>query len=59
MPTQRPEGKRMEERVGEGDRERERERKSTRMWEREREKALWLLLSYVFLPLGLPFANWA
>ena len=35
MTTQRLEGKRVEERVGEG----ERERKSTRMWERKRERA--------------------
>ena len=42
--------------------ERERERKSTHMRERKRalEKALWLLLLYVFfLHLGLPYANWA
>ena len=30
------------------------------MGEEEREKALWLLLLYVFfLHLGLPYANWA
>ena len=84
MPTQRPEGRRMEERVGEGDRERERERKSagTRERKREREKererermhntqerereraskraskALAPPLMF-FLPLGLPYANWA
>ena len=30
------------------------------MGEEEREKALWLLLVYVFfLHLGLPYANWA
>ena len=38
MPTQRLEGKRVEERVGEGERERERERKSTPMRERKREQ---------------------
>ena len=60
MPTQRLEGKRVEEHVGVGGGERE--RKSTRMWERkggrerekehthagEREHALWLLLLHVF-----------
>jgi len=70
MPTQRLEEKRVEERAGEGERERERgregererERKSTHMRERKRalEKALWLLLLYVFfLNLGLPYENWA
>ena len=59
MPTQKLEGKGVEERMGEAEREKERERKSTRMWEREREKALWLLLLCFFLPLGLPRAHWA
>ena len=75
MPAQRLEGKRVEERAGERETERERERKSTRRrerkivkegerksactQEREREKALWLLLLYVSLHLGLPYANWA
>ena len=42
-------------------RERERERKErTHMGDRVPEKALWLLLLYVFsLHLGLPYANWA
>ena len=40
MPTQRLEGKRVEEHVGEGERERERERKTAGMWERERESVL-------------------
>ena len=53
MPTQRLEGKRVEER------ERERERKSAHMQERKRERALWLLLLYVFLHPGLRYANWA
>ena len=44
MPTQRLEEKRVEERVGEG----ERERKSAHTWERKREKVLWFLLLYVF-----------
>jgi len=51
---------------GEGEREREKERErkreSVRMHAGERvlEKALWLLLLYVFfLHLGLPYANWA
>ena len=48
MSTQRLEGKRVEEHVGEGEREREGERKSARTWERKREKALWLLLLHVF-----------
>ena len=65
MPTLRHEEKRVEERNSvrgrEGDRETERERKSTRTKRRERESthALLLLLLYVFLPLGLPYANWA
>ena len=53
MPTQRLEGKRVEERVGEGEREKEGRQVG------EREKALWLLLSCFFLGLGLPYANWA
>ena len=60
MPTQRFEGKRVEEPVGEGEKEREHthvgERESTHTWETERERAhargrervLWLLLLYVF-----------
>ena len=52
MPTQRFEGKRVEER--EGERERERERKSARTRERNRAKALWLLLLCVFLPRACP-----
>ena len=48
MPTQRLEEKRVEEHVGEGEREGERERKSARTGEKEREKALWRLLLYVF-----------
>ena len=50
------------EKEREKERERERERESARMHtgERVREKALWLLLLYVFsLHLGLPYANWA
>ena len=57
MPTQRLEGKRVEERMGEGERERERERAHAHG--REREKALWLLFLCFFLHLGLPYANWA
>ena len=48
MPTQRLEGKRVEERVG----ERERERERTQVGEKEKEKALWLLLLYVFASPG-------
>ena len=56
MPTQRFEGKRVEERLGEGEAEREKERthagegERERMHagEKEREKALWLLILYVF-----------
>jgi len=56
MPTQRLKEKRVEEHVGEG----ERETKSTHAGEKESEKALWLLLLYIFfLHLGLPYANWA
>ena len=62
MPTQRLEGKRVEEHMGEGERERGREKEHTEVGEREkeRERAFWLLLLYVFfLHLGLPYANWA
>ena len=48
MPTQRFEGKRVEERVGEGEREREREKEHTHVGEEERGKALCLLLLYGF-----------
>ena len=52
MPTQRLEGKRVEECVGEGERERGRERERvrehTQAEEKERERGLWLLLLYVF-----------
>ena len=51
MPTQRLEEKRVEECVGkEKERERKRESERARMHEGERvrEKALWLLLLYVF-----------
>ena len=40
MPTQRLEGKRVEEHVGEEEREGGRERKSTGTWERKRESYL-------------------
>ena len=40
MPTQRFEGKRVEERVGEGEREREREKEHTHAGEGEREREL-------------------
>ena len=61
MPTQRLEEKRVEEHVGEGGRVREgeREKEHTHIGEKEREKALWLLLLCFFLHLGLPYANWA
>lgn len=56
MPTQRFEGKRVEERMGEG----ERERKSAHMRERKRERARALAPPFLFfLHLGLPYANWA
>ena len=71
MPTQRLEEKRVEEcasarGVGGGVVEREREREHTHVGERERKecmhagerKSTWLLLLYVFFPLGLPCANW-
>ena len=59
MPTQRLEGKRVEEHVGEGERERERERKSARTWERERDRKCFGSSFYkYFLPPGLPCANW-
>ena len=47
---------------GEGERERERERERARMHagERVREKALWLLLLYVFSSTwACPMHNWA
>ena len=61
MPTQRFEGNRVEERVGEGERERERERERAhaRGRERERESALAPPFICFFLHLGLPYANWA
>ena len=74
MPTQKLEGKGVEERMGEAEREKERERKSTRMWERkggrerekehthagERGREPFGSSFYMFsLPLGLPCANWA
>ena len=73
MPTRRLEEKRVEECAGK-ESERERAigrrcryevcggggRERTHAGERVREKALWLLLLYVFfLHLGLPYANWA
>ena len=48
MPTQRLEEKRVEECVGEGGRGGEREKECMNVGEKEREKALWLLLLYVF-----------
>ena len=43
----------------EGGGERERERENKRERERERESALAPPFIYFFLPLGLPYANWA
>ena len=48
MPTQRFEGKRVEERVGEGEKEREGERERARMQERERERGSSGSSFYVF-----------
>ena len=73
MPPQRLEEKRVEEHAGEGERESERGRKreSARMHagEKEREKKTQerkrgrkhFVSSFhmFFLPLGLPYANWA
>ena len=69
MPTQRLEEKRVEKCMGEGEREGERKKEHMHAGEEERERehthageserALWLLLLYVFLHLGLPYANWA
>ena len=50
MPTQRFEGKRVEERVGKGERERERERKNTHTWERKREGQRFVSFFYMFFP---------
>ena len=45
----------------ERERERERENEHVRVGERERERtpARWLLFLCFFLPLGLPYVNWA
>ena len=48
-------GEREKERTHAGEEEREREHTHAG----ESERALWLLLLYVFLHLGLPYANWA
>ena len=45
-------------RVGGEEREREREKEGIHVGETEQEST-WLLLLYVFFPLGLPYANWA
>ena len=59
MPTQRLEGKRVEERVGE-EREREGEREKERTHAGEKERKCFRSSFYVFfLHLGLPYANWA
>ena len=50
MPTQRLEGKRVEEHVGEGERERGRERKSTSTWERKRERKHFGSSFYMIFP---------
>ena len=56
MLTQRLEEQRVEEHGGKGGGEKE----CTYAGEKERERALWLLLLCVFfLHLGLPCANWA
>ena len=58
MPTQRLEEKRVEERVGEGERGRDRER--AHACGRERETASPLAPPFIcFPPLGLPCASWA
>ena len=57
MPTQRLEGKRVEERVGE-EREREGEREKERTHAGEKESAL-ASPFICFPPPGLPYANWA
>ena len=59
MATQRLEGKRVEECMGEGEREGRRERKSAGMLERKRESALAPPFICFCLHLGLPCANWA
>ena len=56
MPTQRHEEKRVEERASAW----ERERKSTYTQKRQRERKRFGSSFYMFfLPLGLPYANWA
>ena len=60
MPTQRLKESGGVHREGERERERGKEKECTHSGERVCEKALWLLLLYVFfLHLGLPYANWA
>ena len=59
MPTQRFKEKRVEERVGEGERERERACARTHAGEKERESTLAPPFIRFFLHLGLPYANWA
>ena len=54
MPTQRFEGQRVEERVGEGERERERERKNTHTLERKREGKRFVSFFYMVFPLPGP-----
>ena len=55
MPTQRLEGKRVEERVGEGEGEKE----HTHVGERERKCFGSSFYMFFFLHLSLPYANWA
>ena len=52
MPTQRLEGKRVEERMGEGETERERERERAGTWEKKKERERFGSSFYVFLPPG-------
>ena len=54
MPTQRSEGKRVEECVGEGEREKERERKSAHMQDRKRERESALAPPFICFPAPGP-----
>ena len=55
MPTQRLEGKRVEERMGEGETERERERERAGTWEKKKERERFGSSFYMFfLPRACP-----
>ena len=59
MPTQRCEEKRVEKCTSVQRREREREIAQACLGEKERESALAPPFKCFFLPLGVPYSNWA